>query len=156
MGAARWRRRLGHAATLTRLLPAYAALGVLKHFLPVQELARRAWRTGRGPRNPTRERRVVSAVCRLSRWSGRVDRDCLQRSLLLYRELSRLSADPLLVVGFRRGRRGVLGHAWVLADGRPVAEQAGELAQFDQFVAFGASGEPTSSPDRGSGASAGR
>lgn len=145
-----WERRVRHAATLLRLAPAYARLGVLKHFVPVHELARRSWQRHGVPRDPARERRVVSAVCRLSRWSRLTDRDCLQRSLLLYRELSRGSADPVLVLGFRRGGERVVGHAWVLADGQPIAERPGDLAEFDQFLMFGRRGELLREPPLGS------
>ena len=146
MAAGRWPRRLRHAATLARLAPAYARLGILKHFVPVHELARRAWQSGDAPRDRARERTVISAVCRLSRWSGLVDRDCLQRSLLLYRELSRGNADPVLVVGFRRVGPRVLGHAWVLADGLPIAERPDDLDGFDQFLTFGRHGTLARAP----------
>ena len=146
MAAGRWDRRLRHVATLLRLAPAYARLGILKHFVPVHELARRSWHRGDRPRDPAREGHVVSAVCRLSRWSGLVDRDCLQRSLLLYRELSRTSADPVLVLGFRRAGERVLGHAWVLTDGRPVAERPDDLTAFDHFLTFGQRGEVLGGP----------
>ena len=112
-------RRLRTGPTIGRLLPVYAAYGVLKRLVPLERLARWAWKSGRPSRDPSAERRVVVAVARLRQWFGR-DADCLQSSLLLYRELSRLGAEPVMAVGFRRHPGGVEGHAWVSVDGHPV------------------------------------
>ena len=55
-----------------------------------------------GPRDHKVERRLAASVLRLSQLLSLSDRDCLQRSLLLYRLLSRAGANPILVIGFRR------------------------------------------------------
>jgi hypothetical protein len=78
-------------------------------------------------------------VLRLSQLTGLPDRDCLQRSLLLYRVLSRAGAAPTLVIGFRRINGGILGHAWVVVDNQPVIEEA-ELLQYSPAFGFGARG----------------
>jgi Transglutaminase-like superfamily len=107
------RRWCGNAWAVGRLLPVYLALGALKHVAPVQTLARWAWRSPTRPNDPDAVRRAVARVWRTQGLVHLGDRDCLQRSLLLYRELSRLGADPTLVVGFRHAAQRTQGHAWV-------------------------------------------
>jgi hypothetical protein len=133
-------RKVRTAFAVGRLLPAYLALGALKHVFPVQTLARWVWRP------PTRvpdQEAIRMAVARVWRTRGLVrmgDRDCLQRSLLLYRELSRLGADPTLMIGFRQAAQRVQGHAWVVAQEEVVAEPA-EIAQFVPAFSFGRRGQ---------------
>ena len=67
------------------------------------------------------------------------DCDCLQRSLLLYRELSRLGADPTLTIGFRHSAQRVQGHAWVTARDEIVAEPAG-IGEYVPAIRFGRNG----------------
>jgi hypothetical protein len=121
----RLKQRLGTGHTIGRLLPAYAAYAVLKRVVPLPQLARLAWKPPRARRDPEAERRVIAAVSRLRQWFGR-DADCLQASLLLYRELSRLGAAPILAVGFRGEVGGVEGHAWVSIDGRNVFAESSD------------------------------
>lgn len=121
-------------------LPAYILFGILKHIVPLTQLARWAWCAPAGPRDRETERRLAASVMRLSQLTGLPDRDCLQRSLLLYRVLSRAGADPKLVVGFQRVNRQVLGHAWVTVDGRPVFEAEADLLRFVPALAFGMQG----------------
>lgn len=133
-------RRLRAAPTIGRLAPAYATLGLLKHIVPLSRLARWAWTRQRVPRDADAERRVILAVARLRRWFG-ADRDCLQSSLLLYRELSRLGADPRLAIGFRRLDDRVEGHAWVFVDGRAVLGEP-QMHCFEPAIQFGPGGAP--------------
>ena len=84
---------------IARFLPAYVAFTMLKHMVPLQRLVRLAWRFPAGRRDHEAERRLVASVLRLSQFVGLRDRDCLQRSLLVYRLLSRSGADPLGRVG---------------------------------------------------------
>ena len=123
-----------------RLLPAYVLLGLLKHLLPLRWLARWAWCPPAGPRDREAERRLVASVLRLSQLTGLPDRDCLQRSLLLYRVLSRAGADPTLVIGFHRMNDRILGHAWVIVDGHTVIEPAADLLRFSPTLGFGFGG----------------
>jgi len=95
------------------------------------------WRrtTGRD-RNPEREERVVAIVRGLSRRTGG---NCLERSLVLYRFLSRLNAEPELVAGM--GKAGeVICHAWVELDGQPLLESPESLKPYAEVVRFCADG----------------
>jgi hypothetical protein len=142
-----WLRRLRTGRTIGRLLPIYATYAVLKRVVPLPRLAKRAWQQPRQPRDRVAERHVIAAVTRLRQWVGR-DADCLQSSLLLYRELSRLGADPVLAVGFRRQVNRLEGHAWVSIDGRVLLEAAPE----DPFTAalhFGHGGTLMANPEPG-------
>jgi hypothetical protein len=134
--ARRWRA----ARTLARIAPLYAALGLLKHVVPVSRLARWAWRPARSGAATADAGAIVARVLQAGRWIGAPDRDCLQRSLLVYRELSRLGLDPTLVVGFRRVADRLDGHAWVIAGGGSVIESAADLAAFTPALSFGAEG----------------
>ncbi|MGH9173142.1 MAG: lasso peptide biosynthesis B2 protein, partial [Vicinamibacterales bacterium] len=131
-------RRLSHAPSVGRLVPAYVALGLLKHILPLPVLVRWAWNGRVVERNPEAEQRVVTAVSRLRNWLGN-DRDCLQSSILLYRELSRLGADPTLEVGFRRHDERLEGHVWVMVDSRTVPEEVNDRP-FVPALRFGRAG----------------
>lgn len=131
---------------VARLLPSYLLFAVLKHVWPLAKLTRRAWREGSAAgRDPVVERRLIGDVDRIRSRLGR-GRDCLQASLLLYRELSRLGASPTLEVGFRRTTAGTEGHAWVVLDGTPLLEaHAGETfvttMRFGRFGALLGGGE---------------
>jgi hypothetical protein len=133
------RRIVADAESTLRLAPTYLALGVLKHVVPLSTLARWVWIGGSpGPTDPAVRQRTVRAVGRLQRWFGR-GRDCLQSSLVLYRELSRQGDDPMLCVGFRKEGRTLEGHAWVSAQGCPVMNEA-YPEPFVTVVAFGTEG----------------
>jgi hypothetical protein len=135
------------AAGLTRLAGPYVALAALKRLVPLHTLARWTWRAPRGPRNPERERRIIAQTIKLGHLSRSRDRDCLQRSLLLYRELSRAGADPSLMIGFERVDEGdVAGHAWIVVDGRPVAESAEAIARLVPTCVFGRHGNRERTP----------
>jgi transglutaminase superfamily protein len=134
--------RLKNGLLVVRLLPGYVLFGLLKHVVPLRWLVRWAWCPPHGPRDLEGERRLAARVCRLSRLTGLLDRDCLQRSLLLYRMLSRAGANPTLVVGFRRMDGRIFGHAWVIVDGYPVIEPEVNLLRFSPMFGFGFGGEP--------------
>jgi hypothetical protein len=133
--------RLKNGLLVVRLLPGYVLFGLLKHLVPLRALVRWAWCPPHGPRDLDAERRLAARVCRLSRLTGLLDRDCLQRSLLLYRMLSRAGANPTLVVGFRRMNGRTFGHAWVIVDGYPVIEPEINLLRFSPMLGFGFRGE---------------
>ena len=145
----RFAHRLTGLATVLRLAPVYVALGLAKHVVRVDRLARWAWRPPRStPPSRLEQQRIVSLVLRLGRATGQPERDCLERSLLLYRELSRAGADPRLVMGFRRDGARLAGHAWVERDGRPVTTESIGAEGFDATWTFGPGGrllEPDSS-----------
>ncbi len=118
------------------LLSGYLLLGFFKHLAPLGWLARWMWCPPAGPRDLKSERRLIARVLKLSRLP---DCNCLQLSLLLYRSLSRAGANPTLVVGFRRMNGLILGHAWVIVDGRAVIESGADL-EFLPMFAFGSRG----------------
>lgn len=130
-------------------------LPVLKYALPLPRLARLMAASGRGARQPERERRIVA----LGRWLykfgtlGLYD-CCLERSLVTYRFLSRANAAPELVVGVRRGEGRMLGHAWVLLDGQPVHDSCHALGEYVPLAAFGPRGTLVSPPGPRDAASA--
>ncbi|HUL73814.1 MAG TPA: lasso peptide biosynthesis B2 protein [Vicinamibacterales bacterium] len=133
---------LATAVGIGRLLPMYAAFGALRYVVPLPTLARWAWQAPSAPRDLAREQRMVARVTWVQAHVARLRPrgDCLHRSLLLYRELSRSGADPMLVVGFRQAGGRIVGHAWVLADGGPVAESAEAVEAFTPALAFGRDG----------------
>lgn len=73
--------------------------------------------------------------------AGDPDGQCLARSLVLYRALSRRGANPTLVIGFRRDRESVMGHAWVEVDGAPLDEPAELIDALTPTCAYGERGE---------------
>ena len=135
--AARW---CGNAWAVGRLLPLYLAFGALKHVVPVQTLARWAWHPPTRTNDPDAVRRAVARVWRTQGLVHLGDRDCLQRSLLLYRELSRLGADPTLMVGFRQAAQRTQGHAWVMTRGA-VAFEPDEVNTYVAALSFGPYGQ---------------
>jgi hypothetical protein len=140
----RWR----NACTIGRLVPLYVTLGVLERMRPLSSVVAWAWRPPRSlTRDRAEEQRVAACVIRLCRAARAVDRRCLRRSLLLYRELSRLGANPSLCVGFRRnGDRTVEGHAWVVVNDEPIAEAVRPGAQFETTCCFGPGGRVLTTP----------
>jgi hypothetical protein len=142
--------RLRNKLVVGKLFPAYLILGVLKHLVPLKWLARWAWVPATALRDRAAERKLAATVARLSQLVGLPDRDCLQRSLILYRVLSRAGADPRLVIGFHRADNRVVGHAWVLVDGNAMIEPNADLLKFSPTLVFGAHGELVSEwPDPG-------
>src|SRR5262249_43411534 len=131
--------RLGRGLVAVRLLAVYVLLGLFKHLVPLRWLARWAWCPPVGPRDRAAERGLAAIVLRLSQLTGLPDRDCLQRSLLLYRVLSRAGAAPVLIIGFGRIDGTIRGHAWVMVDNQPVVQEA-ELPQFSPAFGFGVGG----------------
>ena len=132
--------RVRTALTVAKLLPAYLLFGLFKHVVPLQRLVRWASSSPIASRDPAAERRFSEAVLRLSSLIGRHDRDCLQRSLLLYRVLSRNGADPVLVIGVDRSNGKFLGHAWVTVDGCTLIEREADLVRFTELFQFSSRG----------------
>jgi hypothetical protein len=118
------------------------ALPLLKRALPLPRVARMMWSGRAGPgAGDDRLRRIVTLAHALSgpRRSPTWD-NCLERSLLAYRFLSRAGAEPILVVGFAPGAERVRGHAWVVLDGESLNETPESLDGFAPVVAFGRDG----------------
>lgn len=134
-------RRWRNACTIARLLPVYLILSVLERTRPIASVARWAWRARTSHiRDDAEEQRVIGCVVKLARFVGAVDRQCLRRSLLLYRELSRLGASPVLCVGFRKRGAATEGHAWVVVNDRPIGEGDLSSTGFEIACRFGAGG----------------
>ena len=133
-----------------RIVPAYVLLGLLKHLVPLRSLAKWTWCETTGPRDRLAERRLTANVLRLSKLLRVADRDCLQRSLVLYRLLSAVGADPELVVGFREQDGKIIGHTWVLVDEvsivEPQSEPGSVFAGFSPWCAGCTSSRDVSTP----------
>lgn len=122
---------------VTRTVGWMGVLPLLKRALPLTRLTRFMWLSPRASeRHAEREQRTIQVVARVSRSSGG---NCLERSLILYRFLSRANADPCLVVGMARPDE-YLGHVWVTVDGRPLLETPETLRGFEVVTAFGGEG----------------
>jgi hypothetical protein len=139
------------AALLARMFAWRLCLPVLKYAMPLPRLVRlMSTRARRGDSGAGRERRIVAMTTWLYRPAGSLatDDDCLERSLLSYRYLSREGAEPRLVVGMRRGsdqaRRGSdpspRGHVWVTIRGRSPNDTEAFLERFAPVVTFGPGG----------------
>jgi hypothetical protein len=118
-------------------------LPVLKRVVPMKRLARVMWAETRGERNQERNREIARLSAALVRLRPKGSREnCLERSLLAYRFLSRAGAEPRLVLGVGRSGDGVVGHAWVTLDGEPIHDTQQAVSEFTPLIAFGAAGLP--------------
>ena len=118
-------------------------LPALKHLVPVQSLARIMHRQPRvARRDAVHEERIVT----FARWGARIMRwksggNCLERGLIAYRYLGEAGANPTLVVGLGHGETGsIIGHAWVMLDGRPAGESAASVSVYTPVFAFAPDG----------------
>ena len=134
-----------------RVIAWAAVLPLLKRIMPLQALASRMHGSPQATdRNPARERRILAfarGAARLVRW--RSGGNCLERGLIAYRYLGHAGAKPVLVVGLDVEAGNLLGHAWVLIDGRPAGESAASLARYVPAFAFDPDGRLTALPERG-------
>ena len=132
----RYARRLGSAIAVARLAALHLLLGLARHVVPVSGLA--AWASRRRRPRLTSRDLVIGRVLRAGAIVGSPDRDCLQRSLLLYRELCRIGAPATLVVGVRKVDHALAGHAWVRLDGNVIAESDFDVDRFVPLLTFDA------------------
>jgi Transglutaminase-like superfamily len=126
------------AALALRMAGWRLVLPPMKDRLPLPRLVRLMWLGERArPVTPEREARIAE-LARVVYRSQHVSRrgNCLERSLVLYRYLSAVGADPYLVVGMRSGEAAVRGHAWVTVRGDPVEEPPHSLEGLTQVVSF--------------------
>jgi hypothetical protein len=133
--------RPGDAWLAARMAAWRLALLVLKRVVALPRLARLMHGRGgdgRSDGGDVRIARLAGAVFGLGRAGS--PGNCLARSLVVYRYLSAASLRPELVVGVRRDGEGVLGHAWVVVAGRPVAEPEAALTEFTPLIVFGEGG----------------
>jgi hypothetical protein len=124
---------------IAELAGPYTAFVILKHFVCLETLARWAWCETTRPRAPHDDVVLVERMRKLSRLL-RVSGDCLPRSLLLYRELSKQGADPRLLVGFMGAGSSLIGHAWIVVKGEALLEPTDILADVAQVCEFGPRG----------------
>jgi hypothetical protein len=130
------------AALLARMLAWWVALPLLKRATPLPRLVRFAQLD---PRRTARDLELEAKVAALADWlfkaRPRPTRDnCLERSLVAYRFLGRLGAEPQLVVGVGEKEEATVGHVWVIVDGRPVHDQPETLDAYEAIVVFGSDG----------------
>jgi hypothetical protein len=124
------------------MLAWWVALPLLKRALPLPRLVRFAQLDPRpGARDLERERKIAALAEWLFKVRPRTARDnCLERSLVAYRFLGRLGAEPELVVGVGDKEEATAGHVWVVVDGRPVHDQQETLDLYEAIVVFGSDG----------------
>jgi hypothetical protein len=131
----------GDGWLLARMLAWRAVLPLLKRRVPLPTLARVMWRKPRARIRPNNADRIPDLVQRLYRDSREGQEGiCIERSLLTYRYLSAAGADPQLVIGIRGRSSSIVGHAWVVVDGKPLFEPAASLAEYASFFSFGRDG----------------
>ena len=95
------------------------SLPVLRRALTLERLIRLT----AAPSDKTRDVRLEQLSVKVAAllWR-RSDGPCLERSVALHRVLGRVGANPTLVCGMIRTDVGLIGHAWVEADGRPMID----------------------------------
>jgi hypothetical protein len=115
-------------------------LPVLKRFVPLPSLVRLMWSDAPLPVDVQAETIVrLAAILYPPREDG-ARGNCYERSLVVYRYLSRARGNPTFVVGVDRAEGEVGGHVWVLLDGRPVHDTPEHLAGHVELVSFGPQG----------------
>jgi hypothetical protein len=118
-----------------------AVLPGLKFALPLPRLVRLLASKREVARRSEREARTSELASLLYRASSpSLGDNCLERSLVTYRYLGRLGADPSLVVAVAKGERSVIGHVWVSVDGNPIHDAPEFVRQYVPILEFDASG----------------
>jgi hypothetical protein len=114
-------------------------LPVAKRRMPLARLV--SLMCAEGIREPEREARVAELTDLVFRAEHR-DRagNCLERSLVLYRYLGAVGAEPRLMVGLRRDGSHLTGHAWVAVRRQAVREPPEQLEELARVLAFGPRG----------------
>jgi len=141
----RWRSLLAaHPGLVLRSVVWRVTLPVLKYLLPFPTLARLMWSEPR--RQEDHQSGRPDVILKAWRSGGRllVSKNCLERSLLLYRLLSREGANPTIVFGVDRGTETVNGHAWIEVDGGVVHDPA--TADYTRVATFGVNGQLAGTP----------
>ena len=132
---------------LARMVGWSFVLPVAKRMLPLPRLVRlMCSRPRSSQRDPGREATITSLVAWVFKTRPPGSRDnCLERSLVAYRYLSRAGLGPSLVIGIAKAPSVTHGHVWVTVEGHPVHDSPEVLARFEPVVAFGSDGTLTSS-----------
>jgi hypothetical protein len=110
------------------------SLPVLKRLIGVETLVKRM--AARAASSPIAPADRVAVIRQVAAGGGRllVSANCLERSLVYYRLLSRAGADPVLVLGVRRDGSSLKGHAWVALDGQPFEVSKDEYTPVVTFA----------------------
>ncbi len=98
-----------------------AAVPALKHCMTIRALADLMWSDPDPSEHDDPDARIAR-IGELTLTGGRllVSRNCLTRSLVTYRLLSRAGATPVLLLGAAmRAGDTTAGHAWLEVGGRP-------------------------------------
>jgi hypothetical protein len=116
------------------------ALTALKRAVPIARLVQLM--ADLPPRNLSRD---TGEIVELVDWiyASRRDADlgnCLDRSLVLYRFISRNEPRARLVLGMRQGPGKLEGHAWVLAGDREIGANPDHGPGFQPLAVFDANG----------------
>jgi hypothetical protein len=137
-------RRPQEGSLVVRMLAWRAILPVLKYLVPLPRLVRLMHvRPAVGARRLDREQRIARLAERVFD-VGRPNDDCLELSLVSYRYLGQLGADPQLVIAIRKEGQPAPGHAWVTVDGVPVHDSPSLLDDFVSVVTFDSGGRTRS------------
>jgi len=131
--------KMATGAALVRLAGPYLAFRALCHLVSVERLVRLAWRPAAVTPRPVSPSVLAARTRRLAQLLG-ATADCLPRSLVLYRELSRQGVDPELVIGFGRTGESLAGHAWVTVGGQAVEASPDSMPAMIPACVFGARG----------------
>jgi len=127
------------ALLVGRLLAWRLTLPLLKRTVPIATLVRvMASTAGRSTRDIGRIVELVDLT-----FGPRRNQDpdnCLDRSLVLYRFLSRNEPGTRLVLGMRRGSKELEGHAWVIAGDRAFGRTPASGPDFLSLATFAADG----------------
>jgi Transglutaminase-like superfamily len=115
-------------------------LPLLKRVMPLRSLVKLMWLDGRVQRSADREHAIAQFSARLTRLRPSFHGNCLERSLLAYRYLAEANAEPRLVIAVSAREDGVMGHAWVTVDDRPVHDWEADVGEFAPIVEFGTGG----------------
>ena len=121
-----------------RMLAWRLVLPVLKRFVSVATLARVMRRRPAPGADEARVIRLASWIYGPRPLTG--GKNCLERSLVLYRYLSQANPEARLVVGFRNGGHAVEGHAWVAVGSRSMGADTDERGAYAPVVSFGPGG----------------
>ena len=124
-----------------RMIAWRAALPVMERFVPLPTLVRVMGCHFRvRDRNDHQTQRIVELAERVFA-APSSSRNCLGRSMVTYRYLSKTRVEPQLVIAFRKGAAPVLGHAWVTVDAMPIHDSPQALDEFEPLVIFSSAGE---------------
>ena len=114
-------------------------LPVLTRIVSLPRLARWMWCPPLPLRDADRRQRLT-VISRIAASGGRMllSMNCVERSLVLYRLLSRVAAAPKLVLGVKGAGAAIAGHAWVELDGKPLGDESAH--DYQRLVTIGAGG----------------